>query len=167
LLMLSGIGPADELRSHGIRVAIDLPDVGQHLEDHLLVAGVAYKARREVPRSHYNHADALFYVPHDNPAESPDHLVMCLSLPFVLPTVGPLASPAYVLVPCLMRPRSRANVRLASADPLAPAFIDPNYLSESADLQALIEGVTLARDIGAAAAFAEWRAEEVYPDSAW
>ena len=166
LLMLSGIGPADELRSHGIPIVVDLPDVGQHLEDHLLLAGVAYKARREVPRSHYNHADALLYVPQDNPAESPDHLVMCLSLPFVLPTVGPLAPPAYVLVPCLMRPRSRGSVRLASAAPLVPALIDPNYLSEPADLQALTEGVMLARDIGAAAAFAEWRAKEVYPGSA-
>ena len=56
LLMLSGIGSADQLRSLGIPVAQDLPDVGRHLEDHLLVAGVAYAARRDVPRSHYNHA---------------------------------------------------------------------------------------------------------------
>jgi choline dehydrogenase len=167
LLMLSGVGPADDLRSHGIAVVADLPDVGRHLEDHLLLAGVAYKARREVPRSHYNHADALLYAPHGNPEESPDHLVMCLSLPFVQPTVGPLAPPAYVLVPCLMQPRSRGSVRLASSDPLAPAIIDPNYLSEPADLRTLVEGVTLARDIGAATAFAEWRAEEVYPGSDW
>jgi choline dehydrogenase len=88
---------------------------------------------------------------------------MCLSLPFVLPTVGPLAPPAYVLVPCLMRPQSRGTVKLASADPLVPALIDPNYLTESADLQALSDSLTLAREIGAAAAFSEWRAKEVYP----
>ena len=163
LLMVSGIGPADELRSQGIAIAVDLPDVGRHLEDHILLAGVAYQARREVPRSHYNHADALLYVPHNNPGESPTHLVMCLSLPFVLPTVGPLAPPAYVLVPCLMRPQSRGTVKLASADPLVPPLIDPNYLTESADLQALSDSLTLAREIGAAAAFSEWRAKEVYP----
>ncbi len=106
LLMVSGVGPANELRALEISVALDLPDVGRHLEDHLLVAGVAYKAKREVPRSHYNHADALLYAPRSNPNESPDILVMCLSLPFVRPTVGPLAPPAYVLVPCLMRPQS-------------------------------------------------------------
>jgi hypothetical protein len=89
LLMLPGIDPAEDLRSLGIPVAIDLPDVGRHLEDHLLVAGVAYKARREVPRSRYNHADALLYVPQSTPDASPELLVMCLSLPFVLPTVGP------------------------------------------------------------------------------
>jgi choline dehydrogenase-like flavoprotein len=166
LLMLSGIGPADELRSFGIPIAQDLPDVGQHLEDHLLVAGVAYAARREVERSHYNHADALLYVPHSDPDASPDLLVMCLSLPFVLPEVGALAPPAYVLVPCLLRPRSRGVVRLASAEPLAPALIDPNYLSEPADLDVLAEGVALAREIGAAAAFDDWRAREVYPGPA-
>ena len=163
LLMLSGIGPADELRALDIPVAADLPDVGRHLEDHLLLAGVAYEARREVPRSHYNHADALLYVPRSDPAESPDLLVMCLSLPFVSPGVGPLSSPSYVLVPCLMRPRSRGSVKLASADPLAPALIDPNYLSEPQDLDHLAKGVALAREIGAASAFAGWRAREIYP----
>ena len=167
LLMLSGIGPADELRALGLRIAVDLPDVGRHLEDHLLLAGVAYQARRDVPASHYNHADALLYVPQANPAESPDLLVMCLSLPFVRPTVGPLASPAYVLVPCHMRPRSRGSVKLASSNPLAPALIDPNYLSEPDDIEILARGVDIARDIGAAAAFDDWRAQEIYPGPGW
>jgi choline dehydrogenase len=163
VLMSSGIGPADQLRSFNIPVVLDLPDVGRHLEDHLLVAGVGYAARRDVPRSHYQHADALLYVPRTDPHDSPEHLVMCLSLPFVLSSVGQLSSPAYVLVPCLMRPRSRGSVKLASGDPRMPALIDPKYLSEPVDLALLVEGVSLARDIGAGAAFADWRAEEVYP----
>ncbi len=163
LLMLSGIGPADHLRSLAIPVVSDLPDVGRHIEDHLLVAGVAYAAKREVPRSHYNHCDALLYVPRTDPDESPEHLVMCLSLPFVLPGVGQLPAPAYVLVPCLMRPRSRGSLKLASADPLAPALIDPSYLSDPADLDLLVEGISIARDIGAGSAFADWRAREVFP----
>jgi choline dehydrogenase len=165
--MLSGVGPADALASLGIAVAVDLPEVGRHLEDHLLVAGVAYRARRAVARSHYNHADALLYVPRADAGDSPQHLVMCLSLPFVQPAVGALAPPAYTLVPCLMRPRSRGTIRLASADPRMPALIDPNYLSEPADLESLVEAVTLAREIGAARAFDDWRSEEVYPGSAW
>jgi choline dehydrogenase-like flavoprotein len=167
LLMLSGIGPGEQLRSLGISVAQDLPGVGRHLEDHLLLAGVAYAARREVARSRYNHADAVLYVPRSDPDDSPEVLVMCLSLPFVLPGVGPLAPPAYVLAPCLMRPRSRGGVRLASDDPLAPALIDPNYLSEAADLDTLAQGVELAREIGNAPAFADWRKREVYPGADW
>jgi pyridoxine 4-oxidase len=163
ILMLSGIGPADHIRSFGIDVAVDLPDVGDHLEDHLLVAGVAYSARQEVRRSHYNHADAMLYVPNRDSSDSPDLLIMCLSIPFVLPSVGKLAPPAYVLVPCLMKPRSRGNVRLASADSSTPASIDPNYLDDAHDRDVLIEGIRLAREIGSATAFADWRADEVYP----
>ncbi len=167
LLMVSGIGPADALRAHGIAVAAELPDVGANLEDHLLLAGVAYRARREVLRSHYNHADALLYVPHAKAGESPEHLIMCLSLPFVQPAVGALPPPAFTLVPCLMRPLSRGSVRLASADPMAPALIDPNYVSDPGDLESLVRAVTLAREIGAASALADWRAEEVYPGPDW
>jgi len=167
LLMLSGIGPADALRALGIGIAADLPDVGRHLEDHLLLAGVAYQARRDVPASRYNHADALLYVPQARPDESPDLLVMCLSLPFVRPTVGPLSSPAYVLVPCHLRPLSRGSVTLASSDPLAPALIDPNYLSEPADIEVLARGIDIAREVGAAKAFDDWRAKEIYPGPDW
>jgi choline dehydrogenase len=167
LLMLSGIGPADELRALGIASVADLRDVGRHLEDHLLLAGVAYQARRPVPASRYNHADSLLYVPHATPGESPDILVMCLSVPFVRPTVGPLSVPAYVLVPCHLRPRSRGSVRLASSDPRAAAIIDPNYLAEPDDLAVLLKGVEIAREIGAAKAFDDWRANEVYPGPAW
>jgi choline dehydrogenase-like flavoprotein len=167
LLMLSGIGPADELRAMGIASAVDLPDVGRHLEDHPLLAGVAYEARRPVPASHYNHCDSLLYVPHATPGESPDILVMCLSVPFVRPTVGPLSAPAYVLVPCHLQPRSRGSVRLASSDPRAAAIIDPNYLGEPEDLAVLAKGVEIAREIGAAKAFDDWRAKEVYPGPAW
>jgi len=141
LLMLSVIGPADELRALGIASAVDLPDVGRHLEDHLLLAGVAYQARRPVPASHYNHCDSLLYVPHATAGESPDILIMCLSVPFVRPTVGPLSAPAYVLVPCHLRPRSRGTVRLASRDPRAAAIIDPNYLGEPDDLAVLGEAL--------------------------
>jgi choline dehydrogenase len=167
LLMLSGIGPADELRALGIAGVVDLPDVGRHLEDHPLLAGVAYQARRPVPASRYNHCDSLLYVPHATQGESPDILVMCLSVPFVRPTVGPLAAPAYVLVPCHLRPRSRGSVRLASSDPRAAAIIDPNYLGDPDDLAVLAQGVEIAREIGAAKAFDDWRAKEVYPGPAW
>ncbi len=167
LLMLSGIGPADELRAMGIASAVDLPDVGRHLEDHPLLAGVAYQARRPVPASHYNHCDSLLYVPQATPGQSPDILVMCLSVPFVRPTVGPLSAPAYVLVPCHLQPRSRGSVRLASSDPRAAAIIDPHYLSEPDDIAVLARGVEIAREIGAAKAFDDWRAKEVYPGPAW
>src|SRR5262245_36026439 len=112
LLQLSGIGSAGPLRGFGLPVAVDLAGGGGGLQDHILGAGVAYEARRPVPRSRYNHGEGLLYVPHD---PGPAMLIMSVTLPFVLPSVGPAPSPAYVLAPCLMMPQSRGSVRLASA----------------------------------------------------
>jgi pyridoxine 4-oxidase len=160
LLQLSGIGRADHLRALGIPVVVDLAGVGENLQDHILGAGVAYEARRTVPLSRYNHGEGLLYVP-DEPG--PEILIMSVTLPFVLPSVGPAPSPAYVLTPCLMRPRSRGSVRLASANPSDPPLIDPGYLTEPADLDLMEQAVALARDIGAAPELADWRKREVFP----
>jgi choline dehydrogenase-like flavoprotein len=160
LLLLSGIGPSEDLRALGIPAAVDLPGVGGNLQDHILVAGVAYEARRPVPRSHYNHGEGLLYVPQE---PGPELLIMSVTLPFVLPSVGQAPDPAYVLTPCLMRPRSRGSVRLASADPRDPPLIDPAFLTEPDDLDVLVEAVSLAREIGAARELADWRNREVFP----
>jgi pyridoxine 4-oxidase len=160
LLQLSGIGRADHLRGLGISVMVDLAGVGENLQDHILGAGVAYEARRPVPLSRYNHGEGLLYVPHE---PGPEILIMSVTLPFVLPSVGPPPSPAYVLTPCLMRPRSRGSVRLASADPSDPPLIDPGFLTEPADLDLMAQAVALARDIGAAPELADWRKREVFP----
>ena len=75
----------------------------------------------------------------------------------------PGAEPAYVLTPCLVRPRSRGSVRLASADPLDPPLIDPGFLAEPHDLDVLVRAIVIAREIGAASELADWRKREVYP----
>ncbi len=160
LLQLSGIGAADHLRALGIPAAIDLAAVGEGLQDHILGAGVAYQARRPVPLSRYNHGEGLLYVPRE---AGPEILIMSVTLPFVLPSVGQAPSPAYVLTPCLMRPRSRGSVRLASADPREPPLIDPGFLTEPGDLDLMAGAVELARELGAAPELAGWRAREAFP----
>jgi choline dehydrogenase-like flavoprotein len=160
LLLLSGIGPADHLRALGIPAEVDLAGVGANLQDHILGAGVAYQARRPVPRSHYNHGEGLLYVP-DEPG--PEILIMSVTLPFVLPSVGKAPDPAYVLTPCLMRPASRGRIRLASADPREPPLIDPGFLTEPGDLDVMVQAVTLAREVGAAPELADWRQREAFP----
>jgi choline dehydrogenase-like flavoprotein len=163
LLQLSGIGNAAKLHAIGIQMAMDLPGVGTNLQDHLLCAGVAYTARRAVPMSHFNHADALLYVPQTDSSRSPDMLIMCLSLPYILPSVGALKAPAYVLTPCLMQPKSRGTVSLISADPLIPAEIDSRYFSEPTDLDLMVDAIELARELGADSALTDWRQQEVFP----
>ena len=67
---------------------------------------------------------------------------------------------------CCLRPQSRGEIRLASADPLQPPIIDPNYLASDYDLKVLIEGIRRGRDMLAAPAFKPWLGEERLPGAA-
>jgi len=158
LLMRSGIGPADHLKSHGIVVVADVPGVGGHLQDHLKLS-VRWQGKTELPGSSvtaglFTHSSALeastvpadlqFYV--GRGLDQPD--------PFVTITVS------------LTRPHSRGHVRLGSADPLAAPVITANYLQEAADVRALARGVQIARFIVEQAVYEPLRGEELEPGKA-
>jgi choline dehydrogenase len=154
LLMLSGIGPADSLRSSGVSVNVDLPGVGSNLQDHLKVS-VRWRGRGILPpsttsaglfvrsegRSSRLSPDLQFYV--GRGVNEPD--------PFVTITVA------------LERPVSRGDVRLSSANVSDPPLIRGNYLRESADVDALLSGVRLTRRLGETPAFEKIRLEELVP----
>ena len=160
LLMLSGIGPADHLKSLGIAVAADLPGVGSNLQDHLKLS-LRWNGRTTLPpstvtagmfvRSQPRGLDAVTHAPDlqfyvGRGLDQPDR--------FVTITVS------------LVRPRSRGEVRLRSADPAAAPIIRANYLREVADVNALVEGARLARALGNTQAYDKLRAEEVEPGAA-
>jgi choline dehydrogenase-like flavoprotein len=134
ILLRSGIGPAADLRSVGIPVAIDLPGVGENLADH---AGVdidcGYGANsRDAP---ILHLAATFHSSASSTEEAPD-LMLWLSDPR-----GPAGETAILEVDVvLLRPRSRGAVRLRSADPADPPLIELPGLREAADVEALVEG---------------------------
>jgi choline dehydrogenase len=163
LLMLSGIGPAGELRRHGIEVLADLPGVGRNLHDHVL-SPVIYGASRPVPpplpglQPLHSH---LFW--HSRPGlPGPDIQPLFFHLPLYLEGMeGP--PDGYTLMAGIIRPASRGSLRLASGDPAAPPLIDPAYLSCDVDTDALVAALTLCREIGAQDALAGWRGEELYP----
>lgn len=175
LLLLSGIGPADEVRAAGVEPRHDLPGVGKNLQDHLNVNVIV---RCEQPVT-YDGQDKLvpslvngfkFLVGKPGPANS--NIAECGG--FIRSRDG-LASPdiqlhfipAYVidharvkpgghgmtLHACVLRPGSRGEIRLASADPGTAPLIDPNYLADEEDLRVLVEGVRRGREIFAARAF--------------
>ncbi|MBS0582497.1 MAG: choline dehydrogenase [Proteobacteria bacterium] len=187
LLMLSGIGPADHLRAHGIRVESDLPGVGANLQDHLDIctlqqctqpvtydrlsdAAVLFKylAKRDGPGTS-NIAEAGGFVrtrfATDERCDMQFHFI-----PALLDDHGRHRLPGYgfTMHACMLRPKSRGEIRLASADPAANALIRANYLSdaEGYDLRILIEGVKLSRGIFAAKAFDAYRGAEIYPGAA-
>lgn len=169
LLMLSGIGPADHLRSLGIPVVLDRPGVGSNLQDHLdlfviaectgphtydryakpmwsAVAGLQYLLTRKGPVASSLFETGGFWYADPN-ARSPDiqlHLGLGSGIEAgvaAMPDGGVTLNSAY------LRPRSRGTVRLASSDPLAAPLIDPNYWADSFDREMSIRGLKLAREI--------------------
>lgn len=165
LLMLSGIGPADHLRGHGIAVVADLPGVGLDLHDHPLVGGIAYEARRPVPPSNYNHGEGMLFTTVGG-GDVPDALIMAVTVPFVIPTVGAAPKDCYTLVPAVLQPRSRGTLRLASADPARAPVIDPATYADPQDLETMVSAVEIARQVASRPELADWSLREVHPGPA-
>jgi choline dehydrogenase len=185
LLMLSGLGPADHLREHGIEVLADLPDVGGNLQDHLdictldgsrqkitydhlneLTTGLRWWRYRDGPGSS-NIAEAGGFVrsrlADDERCDLQFHFV-----PALLDDHGRHRLPGYgyTLHACYLHPRSRGRLRLHSADPAQPIAIHANYLGdpEGHDLKRMIEAARLSRDLFDQSAFDAYRGEPVFPE---
>ena len=185
LLLLSGVGPADELRAMRIPVALDLPGVGKNLQDHLNVniirraskritlddksAGLAslgvalqWMLRRTGPGTS-NVAEAGAFVISRIGAATPDIQYHFIPAQVVDHARTKLDGYGVTLHACCLRPESRGEVRLSSADPLQAPVIDPNYLASDYDLKILIDGIRRGREILAVPAFRPWLGEERIP----
>ena len=171
LLLLSGIGPADELRALGLPVVVDSPAVGRGLQDHLS-AGLAHLT---VDPISYEGADrkvahvANWLLRRRGPFSSPiaeaggffrsDPSVATVDLQFHFAPVVFLdhgATPApghgFTFGPTLLQPRSRGRVSLANDDPTAKARIHAGYLSDPQDVADLVAGLRFALEVADAPA---------------
>ncbi|MFE0173284.1 GMC family oxidoreductase [Streptomyces sp. NPDC059002] len=162
LLLLSGVGPRAHLRDVGVETVLDLPGVGAHLQDHP-IASVVFRPTRPLPvRESSNHGEAIGLLRSDPALDEPDLQVIFVDIPLHLPSVeGP--EDGYTIGVSLMRPRSHGTVRLATAAPGVSPLLDPGFYADDRDLEAVVAGVRLAREIGAAQALAAWRGEEALP----
>lgn len=172
ILMLSGIGPAEHLRRHGIESRADLP-VGDNLHDHLFVPisfrmdsalrrpTAPYFARglaREAVRPGSGWAagsqfEAAGFVRTSHAGSIPDLQLLSLYWVYPIPNQDsdkrvrpPTNDPGQSVFPTLIYPESRGTVRLKSADPLASPLIDPAYLRAQKDTEVLLEGVRMVRE---------------------
>jgi choline dehydrogenase len=161
LLLRSGLGPAEELASLGIDAVVDLPGVGRNLHDHLLM-GVLWEPRQPVPPPQYNLAEASMFLRSDPALYAPDLHLMCIHVPFHLPTFT-VAEGSWTIAVGLVRPASRGTLKLHSADPADKPLIDPAYLTVDADVEAMVRGTELVRELASATAFDEWRGAEALP----
>jgi choline dehydrogenase len=167
LLMLSGIGPADHLRSHGIDVKVALPGVGQNLQDHLQMP-VVYGSKLNIPPTTVLCGNILFSKTRAGmSAAAPDlQIIFTPTIPGPLRPVLKFDREVCLFVCILVRPFSRGEVRLASADPLAMPIVNPNYLQCDADVRTLAGGIDLARRIARTKAFAAVNDGEIAPGQA-
>ncbi|WP_448572054.1 GMC family oxidoreductase [Trichothermofontia sp.] len=168
LLLLSGIGPADQLRALEIPVKVDLPGVGQNLHDHLLVS-VGYQATQDVPppAPDSNLGEAGLFLHSQNRTDAaPDLQLVFLPVIFVNPAFARENAQGFTVLTGLVDPKSRGHLQLRSADPLAPPRILVNYLQQQADVDALVTGVKRTRELLQAGAFDPFRGEEIAPGAA-
>lgn len=162
LLMLSGIGPAEHLKTHNIPVVVDLPGVGQNLQDHLLL-GVGYECKQEQPAPNLLSEAGLFtYTREEMNAASPDLQFFFGPVQFVAPQYR-TDRPGFTFAPIGIQPQSRGSVFLRSNKPQDLAVLRMNYLQSEADLDVMIKGIELARELVNTDAFDEFRGRELAP----
>lgn len=161
LLMLSGLGDADRLRDLGLPVTAHLPGVGENFHNHVLT-GVISATRSPVPAPHQNLSESALFLRSEPGWLAPDLQLAFVHVPFD-PAVGQEHPDAVSILPGVVRPLSRGWVRPASADPFARPLVNPNYLGDRSDLERLVQGVKLARELFGTAAFSPWVKSEVLP----
>ena len=186
LMQLSGLGPAGLLTEHQVPVTVDLPGVGENLQDHLQIRtvyrvrgvptvntlyrnwitragmGLQYAALRSGPMTMPPSTLGAF-AKSDPALASPDlewHVQ-----PLSLPKFGEPLHPFAAITPsvCNLRPSSRGHVRMSSADPVANPKICCNYLSTEADRRTAVIGVRMTRQIMAAPALTRYHPQELLP----
>lgn len=163
LLMLSGIGAAEELQKYDIPVVADLPGVGQNLQDHLLLP-VIYKSKQKLPTPTFIAESGLFVNTRENmSAAAPDlQYHFSAGIPDLMPPEM-RDIPHFGFVPIIVKPQSRGYVGIRSSNFQDPPLINPNYLQCETDVQVHLHGIELARELVHTKAFAEFYDGELVP----
>ena len=164
VLMLSGIGPASHLRAHSIDIVVDLPGVGQNLQDHVQLP-VVFKRKTDSPMTTLLTGNALFLRTRQGSDAAPPDMQLNFTPSIPAPLAPRLNIPfaACIFLPILVQPFSIGDVTLRSANPLDPPAIDPKYLQQPADVQAFIKVIEVIRAIANTPAFSELNEVEILP----
>ena len=186
LLQLSGVGPAELLKQHGIDVVLDAPGVGNDLQDHLqvrlmmrcaqrvtlndvvnnplrgMLAGLKYAAFRKGPLTIAAGTSGAFFKTSPR-LSTPD--IQIHFIPFSTDKMGEKLHPfpGFSASVCQLRPESRGSLRIRSVDPTVPPEIRINYLATETDRAANIDAIRILRKILAAPALKPYVMNEVEP----
>ncbi|MEK6482327.1 GMC family oxidoreductase N-terminal domain-containing protein [Catalinimonas sp. 4WD22] len=154
ILMHSGIGAADHLRSHNIKVVADLPGVGKNLQDHVTSAVIYNSPVRQPPLAFPQCAGLFTHTKHASVSEAPDLQFMFYHI------INESVGSSLIFLPILATPKSRGSITLQSNDPFIPPIIQANYLKQEEDLQVLVEGIKLTQEIAQTKVFLKQQSEE-------
>lgn len=169
LLMLSGLGPADHLREHGIDCIADLPGVGENLQDHhevpvistinrpagyygedrgwrMILNGLQYLAFRSGPVTTTGVEACAFYDPDGD--DRPTIQLYCAPIIYLDRDIsGYSPTHGVTLTSCLLRPKARGTVRLRSSDPTDKPLVDCRFFGHDDDLRLTIKALAFARKV--------------------
>jgi choline dehydrogenase len=181
LLLLSGIGPVDEISRVGIRAIHNLPGVGKNLQDHPMVS-VGYLCTKPVSMAtaesipniiRYfvlkrgplvsNVAEAGIFLRTHEGSQVPNLQLLFGPAYYVNHGLSPRKDHCFGFGPTLIAPESRGSISLKSSNPLGPPAIRANYLSTDADMRVMIEGVRLSRRLAQQKPLAKFRGDELHP----
>lgn len=167
LLMLSGLGRADDLRRLGIDVVADLPGVGENLLDHP-ESVIVWETNRPLPPNAAMDSDAGLFVRRDPAVVGPDLMYHFYQVPFTTHTerLGyPVPAHGVSMTPNIPKARSRGRMWLTCADSRVKPALDFRYFTdpEGHDEQTVVDGLKIARQVAAESPLAEWLAREVAP----
>ncbi|NVH47279.1 GMC family oxidoreductase [Photobacterium damselae] len=188
LLMLSGIGDKEHLNAHGIECVADLPGVGQNLQDHLDIlvvtrertfhsVGFSPIAMLRAIKGVFDYwlfrqgnfttnvAEAGGFLKTDDGLDKPDvqfHFSPCFLDNHGLDLLQTVKH-GYSLHACCLRPKSRGVLMLRDSNPQSPPILQPNYLSHPDDIEVMLKGLKVSRQILAQKAFDHYRGKEAFP----
>lgn len=186
LLMLSGIGPAEELRRHGIAVIVDRAQLGENLQDHLQIR-LIYKCTKPITTNDelnsvfgqikigaqwllaragplaigINQGGLFTRVLRDS--KTPDIQFHIATLSADMAGAKPHSYSGFTLSVCQLRPESRGRITLSSSDPTAAPRIQANYLSTEGDRRCVVAAIAFARRLAGTAPLSEYVSEEMLP----
>ena len=189
LLLLSGIGPSEEIQAAGVTPVHDLPGVGKNLHDQLEVYitvdskepisytgedrtlrmlghGIQYTLYKTGPAT-ATVTEAGAFVRSDPSLAQPD--IQLHMLPVTVKwkdgarTAEKVTGHGFTILACAIRPKSRGEVKLRTGDPFGPPIVDPNYMAEEEDWATSVRGLEIIRDILTQPAFAPYAKKETMP----
>ncbi|MDP9077725.1 MAG: GMC family oxidoreductase N-terminal domain-containing protein [Bacteroidota bacterium] len=157
ILMLSGIGPKEELKALGIESTVDLPGVGRNLQDHPMLQ-LTFKAKQLLGELHNNLGGTIIYWKSKADAAKSDLMLIPIEAPVQTPEImstHPIPENSFGIFVGLVGVSSKGYLKMQTDQYNGPLEIQPNLLENAADFEALASGVELCMKLVEEPAFAE------------